>query len=139
MVASARSPCPVTATTVPNPNVSWDTRSPTSKFIVLLTFPVGFGGANDRLIDVLIAAVVATLVAIGAIKVAQLVHQDPPTCAITAVAAKEGDTLWGIAREYCPDHSRTGETVTKIIAMNNGIVNIHAGQVINLPFKKGEK
>lgn len=61
-----------------------------------------------------------------------------PTCVITAVTAKEGDTLWGIAEEYCPDHSRTGETVTKIIAMNNGIVNIHAGQVINLPFKEGK-
>ena len=61
-----------------------------------------------------------------------------PTCVITAVAAKEDDTLWGIAEEYCPDHSRTGETVTKIIAMNNGIVNIHAGQVINLPFKEGK-
>jgi hypothetical protein len=93
---------------------------------------------NAAVIDVLIAAVVATLMAIGVIKVAHLVHQDPPTCAITAVAAKEGDTLWGIAEKYCPDRSRTGETVTKIIAMNNGIVSIHAGQVINLPFKEGK-
>ena len=62
-----------------------------------------------------------------------------PTCVIPTVTVGEGDTLWGISEEYCPDRSRTGETVTKIIAMNNGIVNIHAGQVINLPFKKGEK
>ena len=93
---------------------------------------------NAAVIDVLIAAVVATLVAIGAIKVAQLVHQDPPTCAITAVAAQDGDTLWGIVEKYCPDHLRTGETVTKVIAMNNGIVNIRVGQVINLPFKEGK-
>ncbi len=49
MVASARSPEPVTATTVPNQNVSCDTRSPTSNCIVLLElFPVGFGAAKFR-------------------------------------------------------------------------------------------
>ena len=61
-----------------------------------------------------------------------------PTCVIPTVTVGEGDTLWGITREYCPDHFRTGETVSEIIAMNNGIVNIHAGQVINLPFKEGK-
>lgn len=61
-----------------------------------------------------------------------------PTCAITSVTVKEGDTLWGIAERYCPDHFRTGETVSKIVAINGGIVNIRVGQVINLPFKEGK-
>jgi nucleoid-associated protein YgaU len=61
-----------------------------------------------------------------------------PTCVITSVTVKEGDTLWGIAERYCPDHFRTGETVSKIVAINGGIVNIRVGQVINLPFKEGK-
>ena len=61
-----------------------------------------------------------------------------PTCVITSVTVKEGDTLWGIAEKYCPDHLRTGEVVSEIVAINGGIVSIHAGQVINLPFKEGK-
>ena len=61
-----------------------------------------------------------------------------PTCVTTAVTAKEGDSLWGIAGKYCPDHLRTGEVVAKIVAMNGGIVRVEVGQVINLPFKQGK-
>ena len=44
MLASARSPSPTTAVTVPKPNVSCDTRSPTAKTIVVETFrPVARG------------------------------------------------------------------------------------------------
>jgi hypothetical protein len=57
MVASALSPSPLTETTVPRPKVSWETRSPASSFIVLLTFPVALGGANERLIEDLIGEI----------------------------------------------------------------------------------
>ena len=92
-----------------------------------------------RIVVTIVAAIAMTLLVMGVTKVSQLMHEESPTCNITAVTVEKDDTLWGIAREYCPDHFRTGETVSEIIAMNNGIVNIHAGQVINLPFKKGEK
>jgi len=61
-----------------------------------------------------------------------------PTCVVASVTAKQGDTLWGISEMYCPDHFRTGETVSKIVAINGGIVSVHPGQVINLPFKEGK-
>ncbi len=44
MVASDLSPSPAMATTVPSPNVSCDTRSPTANCIAVLFFPVGRGG-----------------------------------------------------------------------------------------------
>jgi uncharacterized membrane protein YoaK (UPF0700 family) len=92
---------------------------------------------NASVIDVLLAALVATFLVIGVIKVAQFVHQESPTCVVASVTAKQGDTLWGISEEHCPDHLRTGETVSIISEMNGGIGNIRVGQVINLPFKKG--
>ena len=57
MVASALSPSPLTETTVPRPKVSWETRSPASSFIVLLTLPVALGGMNERLIEDLIGEI----------------------------------------------------------------------------------
>jgi len=45
MVASDLSPSPAMATTVPSPNVSCDTRSPTANCIAVLFFPVARGGA----------------------------------------------------------------------------------------------
>ena len=47
MVASAFSPSPETAITVPKPNVSCDTRSPTESCRVELCFPVALGGGGD--------------------------------------------------------------------------------------------
>ena len=47
MVASALSPAPVVATTVPSPKVSWDTRCPTSSAIADETFPVARGGGPE--------------------------------------------------------------------------------------------
>jgi hypothetical protein len=44
MVASDLSPSPAMATTVPSPNVSCDTRSPTANSIAVLFFPVARGG-----------------------------------------------------------------------------------------------
>jgi len=92
---------------------------------------------NASVIDTLFAALVATFLVIGVIKVAQFVHQESPTCVVASVTAKQGDTLWGISEEHCPDHLRTGETVSIISEMNGGIGNVRVGQVINLPFKKG--
>jgi nucleoid-associated protein YgaU len=92
---------------------------------------------NAGLIDILLAALAATLMTVGVIKLAQFVHQDPPTCVVASVTAKQGDTWWGISEEYCPDHLRTGETVSIISEMNGGTGNVRVGQVINLPFKKG--
>ena len=92
-----------------------------------------------RIVVTIVAAIVMTLLAMGVTKVSQLMHEESPTCNITAVTVEKDDTLWGIAEKHCSDHLRTGETVSKIIAINNGIVNIRVGQVINLPFKKGEK
>ena len=88
-----------------------------------------------RIAVTIVAAIAMTLLAM---KVAQLVHEESPTCKVTAVTVEKDDTLWGIAEKYCPDHFRTGETVSKIIVMNNNIVNIRVGQVINLPFKEGK-
>ena len=92
-----------------------------------------------RIVVTIVAAIAMTLLALGVTKISQLMHEESSTCVVASVTAKQGDTFWGIAREYCPDHFRTGETVSEIIAINNGIVNIRVGQVINLPFKKGEK
>ena len=92
---------------------------------------------NAGVIDILLAALAATLITVGVIKLAQFVHQDPPTCVVASVTAKQGDTWWGISEEYCPDHLRTGETVSIISEMNGGTGNVRVGQVINLPFKKG--
>jgi len=49
MVASDLSPSPAIATTVPSPNVSCDTRSPTANCIAVLFFPVARGGAEVTL------------------------------------------------------------------------------------------
>ena len=47
MVASDLSPSPASATTVPNPNVSCDTRCPTSRTIAVDFLPVARGGGPD--------------------------------------------------------------------------------------------
>lgn len=92
---------------------------------------------NAGVIDILLAALAATLITVGVIKLAQFVHQESSTCVVASVTAKQGDTFWGIAREYCTDHFRTGETVSEMIAINGEIGKVRVGQVINLPFKKG--
>ena len=91
MVASARSPSPVTATTVPMPKVSCETRSPTSSFIVLLTLPVGFGAVplTIEISDLPIALSRGDLIDIYAIAKTNAKESIAPTLLASAVSVEQ--------------------------------------------------
>jgi len=57
--------------------------------------------------------------------------QEIPETPVSHVV-EQGETLWGIAREYYP-HCHTGERVYEIREKNGIEPNIQPGQVIKLP------
>ena len=88
--------------------------------------PMNFG---MMVVNTLIAISLAAFVVLA---FQAITHQSDPTCVAKTLRAVEGDTLWSMVEGNCPDHSRTGETVSIVIRMNHGS-DVRPGQIVWFP------
>jgi hypothetical protein len=88
---------------------------------------------------VIVALCLVALTYLAVDKTASLTKEDDAFCVVPQVKVNPNDTLWDIVRTHCPDqHFRTGDVVLDVIEMN-GNPSIYPNQIINLPYKKGDK
>ena len=78
------------------------------------------------------AFMLAICLFLGKVAFDGLVGESNPACVAKSVLAVEGDTLWDMVEGNCPDHSRTGETVSIVIRMNHGS-DVRPGQIVWFP------
>jgi hypothetical protein len=73
--------------------------------------------------------------AVGVISLFAVLQQEAPVCPVAVVIASQGDSLYSIGEQHCPNERlRMGQLVDIMVQMNNG-PDIYPGQAIFLPFK----
>jgi hypothetical protein len=62
----------------------------------------------------------------------ELSSEEPIRCSVTSVTAAPGDTLWGLAEEYCTPRHLTGEVVSDMVDLNKS-ADVRVGQIVWFP------
>ena len=62
----------------------------------------------------------------------ELSSEEGVKCSVTSVTAAHGDTLWGLAEEYCTPRHLTGEVVSDMVDLNKS-ADVRVGQLVWFP------